>query len=185
MQIQLRGDHLGITPSLHDYAAKKIGRLERFFDAPPEKEVYVTLSVERDVHRVEVMLQIHGVLFRAEEQSEDMYASIDLVADKIEQQIQRYKTRLNQKFRDRGVRTRVRSARSHQTLVDETSHDEVSNEVVRVKRFTMKPMDVEEAVMQMNLLGHDFFVFRNAVSSEVNVLYRRRSGSYGLIEPGI
>ncbi|MCL6444650.1 MAG: ribosome-associated translation inhibitor RaiA [Alicyclobacillus sp.] len=185
MNIQVRGDHLGVTPALQDYAQKKIGRLERFFDAPPEKEVYVTMSVERGLHRVEVTLHLSGMIFRAEERSGDMYASIDLVADKLEEQIVRYKEKLNQKFRERGVRTRVKAAEAPLMVSSVSNLDEPGNRVVRVKRFPMKPMDVEEAMMQMELLGHDFFVFRNADSDEVNVLYRRKSGHYGLIEPGV
>lgn len=189
MNIQVRGDHFEVTKALREYAEKKIGRLEKYFDAPPEKEVSVTMSVERGLHRVEVMLQVHGVLVRAEERSNDMYASIDLVTDKLEQQMNRNKTKLNQKFRDRGVRTRVRefgdasafgSAREV-AVTDVAEADEA--QIIRVKRFAMKPMDVEEAVMQMDLLGHDFFVFTNAITEEVNVVYRRKGGNYGLIEP--
>ncbi|MDQ0191093.1 ribosome-associated translation inhibitor RaiA [Alicyclobacillus cycloheptanicus] len=180
MHIQVRGDHMGITDALNDYAEKKLSRLERYFDASTERQVSVTMSVERGMHRVEVMLQVHGILFRAEEQSNDMYASIDLVADKLEEQIHRHKEKLNQRFRDQGLRTRIKMSVQNggrRTL------REAEPQVVRVKRFPMKPMDVEEAMMQMNLLAHDFFVFINAESDDVNVLYRRKDGNYGLIEP--
>ena len=192
MNIQVRGDHFEVTNALKEYAEKKIGRLEKYFDAPPEREVSITMSVERGMHRVEVMLQVHGVLFRAEEQSSDMYASIDLVTDKLEQQTNRNKARLNQKFRDRGVRTRFRgfgeqplasgvAGGANFTTADYDGLEE--SHIMRVKRFPIKPMDVEEAVMQMDLLGHDFFVFTNASTDEVNVVYRRKGGNYGLIEP--
>ncbi|WP_029421647.1 ribosome hibernation-promoting factor, HPF/YfiA family [Alicyclobacillus macrosporangiidus] len=182
MNIQVRGDHLDVTPAMREYVEKKVSRLEKFFDAPPEREVSVTMSVERGLHRVEVMLQVHGVLFRAEEASNDMYASIDLVVDKLEQQFNKYKSKLNKRFRDQGVRTRIAA---NGWMSDRTEEEEAgpAERVVRVKRFPMKPMDVEEAVMQMNLLGHDFYVFTNAATDEVNVVYRRKNGNYGLIEP--
>lgn len=183
MNIQVRGDHIDVTNALHDYAQKKLGRLERYFDAPPERDIAVTLEVERGMHRVEVMFQLHGVLFRAEEKSPDMYASIDRVVDKLEQQFQRHKEKLNQRFRERGLRTRIRtSAENGAFSLADIPADE-DGKVVKLKRFSLKPMDVEEALMQMNLLGHDFFVFTNATSDEMNVIYRRRDGNYGLIEP--
>ncbi|QRF22627.1 ribosome-associated translation inhibitor RaiA [Alicyclobacillus sp. TC] len=177
MNIQVHGDHMGITPALHDFVDKKLGRLEKYFDAPPEREISVTLSVEKGFHKVEVMLQLHGVLFRAEEKSADMYASIDLVVDKLEQQINRHKSKINQRFRNQGLKTRIQSSAGMDT------REESELRVVRTKRFPVKPMDVEEAMMQMDLLGHDFYVFTNAETEEVNVLYRRKSGDYGLIEP--
>lgn len=183
MNIQVRGDHMGVTSALNEYAEKKFGRLERFFDAPPEKDLSVTMSVERGIHRVEVMLQVHGILFRAEDQSNDMYASIDLVADKLEDQILKHKEKLNQRFRDRGLRTRIKTSSANGAFRTVTLEDEEEPTVVRVKRFPMKPMDVEEAIMQMNLLSHDFFMFINAESDDVNVLYRRKDGNYGLLEP--
>lgn len=184
MHIQVRGDHMEVTSALEDYAQKKLGRLERYFDAPPEKEVSVTLSVVGGLHRVEVTVLLHGVLFRAEEQSEDMYASIDLVLDKLEEQIHRHKNRLNDKFREQGLRTRIKASTENGAFRRATSDDdELDQKVVRMKRFPMKPMDVEEAMLQMDLLGHDFFMFTNANTDEVNVIYRRKEGNYGLIEP--
>ncbi|GGJ13756.1 ribosome-associated translation inhibitor RaiA [Alicyclobacillus cellulosilyticus] len=186
MNIHVRGDHLEVTDALRDYVARKIGRLERYFDAPPEKDVSVTMWIERGRHRIEVMLQVHGVLFRAEEESNDMYASVDLVVDKLEQQIHRYKDKLNQRFRAKGLRTRIRTDAEKDVALAAGAGDEkpsLAERVVRVKRFPMKPMSVEEAVMQMELLGHDFFVFTNADSDELNVVYRRKDGNFGLIEP--
>ncbi|MCF8568451.1 ribosome-associated translation inhibitor RaiA [Alicyclobacillus tolerans] len=196
MNIQVRGDHVAVTPALREYAEKKIGRLQKYFDAPPEKDISITMSVERGLHRVEVTMQVHGVLFRAEEKSNDMYASLDLVTDKLEHQMNRYKAKINQKFKAGGVRTRVKtlndrgvfSAISELAAVTEVEEDieaNIESSIVRTKRVPMKPMHIEEAVMQMDLLGHDFFVFTNAESEEINVVYRRRNGNYGLIEPSI
>jgi putative sigma-54 modulation protein len=187
MNIQVRGDHLQVTPALRDYVDKKIGRMEKYFDAPPEREISVTMSVERGIHRVEVMLAVHGVIFRAEEKSDDMYASIDLVVDKLEQQLHKHKEKVNKKFRDQGLRTRIRASAENGAFTLTTAalpledEDDIE-ELVRVKRFAMKPMDVQEAMMQMDLLGHDFYVFVNAGSDDVNVVYRRKNGTYGLIE---
>ncbi|QQE78109.1 ribosome hibernation-promoting factor, HPF/YfiA family [Alicyclobacillus sp. SO9] len=183
MQIQVRGDHMEVTDALEDYAQKKLGRLERYFDAPPEKDVAVTMSVVGGLHRIEVTVLLHGVIFRAEEQSEDMYASIDLVVDKLEQQIARHKNKLNDRFRDQGLRTRIKASAENGAFARSFNDDELEHKVVRMKRFSMKPMDVEEAMLQMDLLGHDFFMFTNAETDEVNVIYRRREGNYGLIEP--
>ena len=189
MDIQVRGDRIEVTDALHGYVDKKVHRLEKFFDATPEREVAVTMSVERGLHRVEVMLQIHGVMFRAEESSDDMYASIDLVVDKLEHQLNKYKNKINKRFRDQGLRTRIKTSAANGAFSvapaydEEIDVDEMLDEVVRVKRFPMKPMDVHEAILQMDLLGHDFYVFTNAVTNETNVVYRRKKGRYGLIEP--
>lgn len=175
MNIQVRGDHLDITDALQDYVEKKIGRLEKYFDMPAKNEVQVTLSVEKDTHTVEVTMPIGGVILRAEEKSPDMYASIDLVAEKLEKQIEKHKTKLNRRFRQEGIRTYFKDTGSAAVADDP--------EVVRVKRFAVKPMPIEEAILQMDLLGHDFFVFSNAETDEVNVVYKRKDGQYGLIEP--
>lgn len=187
MKIQVHGDNIGVTPALHDFVDKKIGRLEKYFDAPPEREISVMMSVEGDVHRVEVTLQLHGVLFRAEEESPDMYASIDKVVDKLEQQVNKHREKLNQRFRDQGLRTRIKKSRRTVAAAayrrDPDPDDDLLNSIARVKRFPIKPMGIEEAMMQMDLLGHDFYVFTNADTDEVNVLYRRKHGDFGLIEP--
>lgn len=181
MNIQVRGDHIQVTEALSNYIDKKIGRLERYFDAPPEKNVSVTLSVERGLHRVEVNLQLHGLIFRAEESSEDMYASIDLVSDKLEHQLLKQKEKLNRQFRSRGLHTRIKGSPDAGPEVPVQTDDE--SRIVRVKSFPLKPMVAEEAMLQLELLGHDFYVFSNAETDEVNVIYRRKDGHYGLIEP--
>ncbi|WP_206831594.1 ribosome hibernation-promoting factor, HPF/YfiA family [Alicyclobacillus fructus] len=177
MKAQVHGDNIAVTAALQDYVDKKIARLTRYFDREADKQIYVTMAVEGLDHRVEMTVFVNGVIFRAEEKSPDMYASIDLATDKLEEQIHRYKEKLNRRFRARGMRPQVKAAEREAADVDEDIR------VVRVKRFPIKPMDVEEAVLQMELLGHDFFVFMNAETEEVNVVYRRRSGDYGLIEP--
>lgn len=179
MKVQTRGENLQLTDALRDYVEKKIGRMEKYFDTPPVQNVQVTLSVVRDLHIVEVTMPVNGIMIRAEERSSDMYASIDLVTEKLEGQIRKHKTKLNRRFRDQGIRTMIREAAPTAVAVEE----DVDGQIVRVKKFAFKPMTAEEAVLQMDLLGHDFFVFSNAETDEVNVVYRRHDGNYGLIEP--
>jgi len=176
MQIHVRGEHIEITEALREYAQKKIGRLDKYFDVSSSHDVHVTLSVVRDRHTVEVTMHLAGVLLRAEEKSEDMYASIDLVSDKLEKQIIRHRTKVNGRMRRHGTRAVFKDAGLGQTY---TLDD---GEVVRIKKFPMKPMPVEEAILQMDLLGHEFFVFSNAETESVSVVYKRRDGHYGLIE---
>ncbi|RJX36958.1 ribosome-associated translation inhibitor RaiA [Paenibacillus pinisoli] len=179
MNYNIRGQRFQVTEALRDYTEKKLSRLEKYFDAPIASEITVTLSVTKGQHTVEVTIPLVGVMLRAEEKSADMYASIDLVVDKLERQIRKHKTKVNRKFRQgSGVRALFREEGSAVSVLEE----EDDLELVRTKRFTLKPMDVEEAILQMNMIGHNFFVFANADSKEVNVVYKRDDGKYGLIE---
>lgn len=184
MKYNIRGQRMEVTEALRDYVAKKLGRLERYFEATPESDVQVTLSITKGQHAIEVTIPLPGVILRAEEKSDDMYASIDFVVDKLERQIRKHKTKVNRKFRqsemarlfkeEAGTGTNGATVALHE--------DEEEWELVRTKRFAMKPMDVEEAILQMNMVGHNFYVFSNADTKEVNVVYRRSDGRYGLIE---
>lgn len=181
MQIALRGVNIETTGALKDYVRRKLGKLDKYFTQPPSAQV--ALSVEKERHIVEVTLSVDGMLLRAEEVSNDMYASVDLVVDKLERQIHKYKTRINRKARkEETIRLAVGN---HAPSFEEEDFEFEDEEykVVKSKRFALKPMDVQEAILQMNLLGHDFFVFANSESEEVNVVYRRHDGNYGLIEP--
>lgn len=168
MEITVRGKQLDVTQSLRDYAEKRVGKLEKFFDMP--LSVQVTLSVQKDQHTVEITMPIGNVVLRGEVTSGDMYSSIDLVVDKMEKQIEKYKTRITKRFRAPA------EVEDGYLLATEPG-------VVKTKHITLKPMQVDEAIMRLNLVGHDFFVFANASTGEVNVVYRRKDGSYGLIEP--
>jgi len=180
MNMNIRGENLEVTTALRDYVDKKLGRLERYFDTPLNHNVHVTLSVVRDKQNVEVTIPLTGVLLRAEAKNDDMYASIDLVVDKLERQIRKHKTKVNRKFNKEGG---IRNLFVEETATPVYLDEEDDLEVVRTKRFTMKPMDIEEAILQMNLIGHSFFVFANMDSNEINVVYKRDDGHYGLIEP--
>lgn len=172
MNIIIRGKHIELTDALKEYVMKRVGKLEKYSDE--FMDVQVTLLVERDRHRVEVTAPIHGMILRGEEETEDMYSSIDMVIEKLERQIDKYRTRIN-----RRMRTKI--LKDHDPKHE--AEDEPREEIVRHKKFPAKPMSVEEAIMQMNLIGHNFFVFTNAESQEMNVVYIRNNGDYGLLQP--
>lgn len=176
MNIILSGRNINITDSLRNQVYKKVKKLDRYFE--PDTDVQVTLTVEKNRHIVEVTVPFNGFVIRAEESTDDMYASIDLVLDKLESQIRKYRTKLQKKLRP-GAFKEKQPLYSDKDKIEEV--EEIK--VVRRKHFTVKPMLVEEAIMQMDLLGHDFFVFTNGDTDEVNVVYRRNDGNYGLIEP--
>jgi putative sigma-54 modulation protein len=160
---------------------KKVGRLAKYFDTPQPTEVHVTLRVLRGEGTIEVTIPLSGVIIRAEETHEDMYAAIDLVVEKLERQIRKHKTKLMRKLRiEPNNRALVREAEPVAVLSDD---EDIDINIVRTKRFNLKPMDAEEAVLQMDMLGHSFFVFQNSETNDVNVVYRRNDGRYGLIEP--
>ena len=162
-----------ITPGLKDAVESKLGKLERYFS--PDTEVQVTLSVEKGRQKIEVTIPVKGSIIRAEQDSSDMYVSVDLVEEIIERQIKKYKTKIVDKKQSA-------LAFSEAFLQEEAEQEETVN-IVKTKRFAMKPMDAEEACVQMELLGHNFFMFLNADTNEVNVVYKRKGNSYGLIEP--
>ncbi|MGB9866325.1 MAG: ribosome hibernation-promoting factor, HPF/YfiA family [Bacillota bacterium] len=168
MRLNVRSKDLEITQAMRDYLEKRLSKLDRLIDQ--EFTAQVEFNVQRGRHRVEVTLPLNGMLIRAEEIAGDVYSSIDLVTDKLERQIDKYKARFNRKPRA-------------QDLTPQTAEEQEAPKVVKVKKFAFKPMSVDEAILQMNLLGHDFFIFQNAETEAISVLYRRKDGNYGLIEP--
>ncbi|OEF99489.1 ribosomal subunit interface protein [Vulcanibacillus modesticaldus] len=179
MNFNIRGENIEVTNALREYVEKKVGRIEKYFDTPPTSDVKVTMKVVKDVHSVEVTILLPGVVLRGEESNEDMYAAIDLVVEKIERQIRKHKTKINRKFRQEGsLKTLFKEEPNNK---NEDEEDDIK--VVKTKRFNIKPMDVEEAILQMDMLGHSFFVFSNSETEEMNVVYKRKDGRYGLIEP--
>ncbi|BBB91722.1 MAG TPA: ribosome-associated translation inhibitor RaiA [Methylomusa anaerophila] len=179
MAITVRGKNIEITSALKDYVAKRVGKITKYFDPASLGDITAILTVEKGRHIVEVTAAVNGLLLRGEEATSDMYASVDLVIEKLEKQIEKYKTKLSRKFRSGGFKADLTPAA---TLASEAEAF-AEAEVVKTKRFAVKPMALDEAIMQMNLIHHDFYVFRNADTEEVNVIYRRRDGNYGLIEP--
>ncbi|NLA12196.1 MAG: ribosome-associated translation inhibitor RaiA [Firmicutes bacterium] len=177
MEINIRGKNIEVTEALVDYAQKKVGKLTKYLNRP--KEVQVVMTVIRNEHIVEVTVILNGLILRGEESTGDMYASIDMVVDKLEKQLVKYKTRLSKSLRQQSIR----DLGEKWIPVEEKEERSEEERVVKTKQFPLKPMHLEEAIMQMNLLGHDFFVFANAETETVNVLYRRKDGDYGLIVP--
>ncbi len=173
MRYTITGRNMDVTPALRSAIEDKLGKLERYFQ--PETEVIVTLSVQRERQKIEVTIPVKGNIIRAEESSTDMYVSIDLVEEIIERQIKKYRKKLIDK---------KQSAQAFSDLfINEESVGDETIEIVKSKRFAVKPMDPEEACVQMELLGHSFYVFLNAQTEQVNVVYKRRGNTYGLIEP--
>jgi putative sigma-54 modulation protein len=180
MKFIITGRHIHITDALRDRIHKKIGKLDKFFHE--DTEAHVTLEVEKERQMVEVTIPFHGIILRAEEENHDMYVAIDKTIDVLERQIRKYKTRISKKLKANAFHGEtISTTTSTASMKDVEEEGEFS--VVKTKRFAVKPMNVEEAILQMNLLGHQFFVFSNADSEDVNVVYKRKDGDYGLIEP--
>ena len=182
MQYNIRGKNIQVTDAIRDHVEKKLDRLDRYFEEPLNAEANVTLSVTRNQQSVEVSIPLTGLMLRAEDKNDDMYAAVDLVVDKLERQIRKHKTKLNRKFRQEGSIKSLFKDEAESGAVSVALDEDEEMEVVRTKKFTLKPMDVEEAILQMNLIGHTFFMFANVDTQEVNVVYRRNDGKYGLIE---
>ena len=173
MRYIISGKNLDITEGLRSAVTEKLGKLERYFT--PDTEVHVTLSVEKERQKIEVTIPVKGNIIRSEQSSTDMYVSIDLVEEVIERQLRKYKTKI--------VNQQQAGGNFQKEFVeDEFLEDEEVN-IIRTKKFGIKPMYPEDACVQMELLGHNFYVFRNAETDEVNVVYKRKGNTYGLIEP--
>ena len=182
MKFIIIGKNIDVTPGLREAVESKLGKLERYFT--PNTEIHVTLSVQKGHQKIEVTIPVKGGLVRSEQESSDMYVSIDLVEEVIERQLRKYKNKLV--ARSQGHPTASGSGNNFKKEFFESEDDtSVDDEIriVRTKRFGIKPMYPEDACIQMDLLGHAFFVFCNAETDEVNVVYKRKDGSFGLIEP--
>lgn len=176
MKFQFTEKKVSLPASVHAYAEKKVMKLERFFR--DDAEALVAFSVEKDRNKVEITVHAANTYFRASESTSDMYASIDAAVATMERQIRKNKTRLAKKLREGAFE---REVQPEYVPADDTV-EAGAFEVVRRKRFPIKPMSVEEAILQMDLLEHTFFVFRDvAADGAVSVVYRRRNGGYGLI----
>ncbi len=174
MNITITGRNIELTDGLKSAVEEKLGKLDKYFTS--EATANVTLSVEKDRQKIEVTIPVKGSIIRSEQVSNDMYVSIDLVEEVIERQLKRYRHKLI---------ARQQEARGYfnDDFISAENVEEEEVQIIRSKRFGMKPMYPEDACIQMELLGHSFFVFRNAETDEVNVVYKRRGNTYGLIEP--
>ena len=172
MKFTILGKNINVTEGLRSAVEDKIGKLEKYFS--PDTEVHVTLSVEKERQKIEVTIPVKGNIIRSEQVSNDMYVSIDLVEEIIERQLKKYKTRITDRAQNAGSFKRE--------FVENDYVYEEEIKIVRNKRFDIKPMYPEDACVQMELLGHSFFVFVNAETDQVCVVYKRKGGTYGLIE---
>ena len=174
MRINITGRNIDLTDGLKNAVESKMSKLEKYFT--PDTDVNVTLSVEKERQKVEVTIPTKGNIIRSEQVSNDMYVSIDLVEEVIERQLKKYRTKLIAKHQNAAVAFK-------QEFLEEQAIEDEEIQITRVKKFDMKPTYPEDACVQMELLGHDFFVFVNAETDEVNVVYKKKGGTYGLIEP--
>lgn len=176
MLVNILGKNIEVTEGLRNAVERQISKMDKYFRQ--DVEAFATLSVQKARQRIEVSIPFNGVILRAEETNDDMYAAIDIVSDKLERQIRKHKTRLERKYHT-NVPLKFQDIPQYEYKEGEVREPGI----VRTKRFAIKPMSPEEAVLQMDLVGHTFYVYENADSGEVNVVYKRKDGNYGLIEP--
>ncbi|MCD8076352.1 MAG: ribosome-associated translation inhibitor RaiA [Lachnospiraceae bacterium] len=173
MKFIISGKNIEVSDNLRITIQEKLGKLERYFTS--DTEIIVTLSVEKERQKIEVTIPVRGNIIRSEQVSNDMYVSIDLVEEVIERQLRKYKEKIIDRHQG--------GSNFRQEFIDKESEPLEEVKIIRTKHFGMKPMYPEDACVQMELLGHSFYVFRNAETEEVNVVYKRKGGTYGLIEP--
>ncbi|MDO4902669.1 MAG: ribosome-associated translation inhibitor RaiA [Limosilactobacillus sp.] len=176
LKFNIRGENVEVTDAIRDYVVKRITKLQKFFEDNVEATAHVNLrTYSNRTYKVEITIPLPYLTVRAEETSNDMYGSVDLVTDKLERQIRKHKTKVNRKSREKGFKNLEFVPSEGEPVEDELK-------IVRTKQISLKPMDPEEAVLQMDMLGHDFFVFEDAETNGTSIVYRRRDGRYGLIE---
>ena len=176
IKYSIRGENLEVTEAIHDYVVSKLEKIEKYFQAEQELDARVNLKVYRGkTAKVEVTIPLGSITLRAEDVSQDMYGSIDLVVDKIERQIRKNKTKIEKKNRSKSATSKI--------FTDALVEENVALEkVVRTKTIDIEPMELDEAILQMELLGHDFFIYKDVEDNTTNVIYRREDGDVGLLE---
>ncbi len=174
MKFNIHGKKVEVTEPIRKYIEEKIGRLDKYFENPTEETATVVVRIRGIEQIVEVTIPMSKMILRAEESHNDLYAAIDIVSDKLERQIRKNKTRMNR-------RTSKGEDLGFDLSFEDLKEDEEST-IVKRKQIEMKPMSEEEAILQMNLIGHEFFVFKNVETGDVDILYRRKDGNYGIIE---
>jgi putative sigma-54 modulation protein len=182
MDIVVRGRNLEVTPRLQEYVDKKVGKLDRFLPTIDEARMELSVEQTRSAQHSQIAqltVRTRGRILRAEERDQDIFAAIDAVSDKMQRQVSRYKDRLY----GRGQPRSPEEAEAQSMPAIAVEPEEPAGHIVRIKKFPVTPMDPEEAIEQMEMLGHDFFMFFNNVTESVNVLYRRKNGDYGLLQP--
>lgn len=184
LKYNIRGENIEVTPAIREHVESKVSKVERFFTEDMSANANVNLKVYSDSQtKVEVTIPMKNLTLRAEERHNDMYAAVDLIVDKLERQIRKHKTKVNRKFKDReGVGTYFANITSAEQSANYNDEQDEAFPIVRTKQFELKPMDQEEAVLQMNMLGHSFYVYTDAESNGTHIVYKRKDGKYGLIE---
>lgn len=174
MELSIRGDKITVTKSIKDYVTEKMGRLDKYFDSSKSIKANIIIRVRNGEQVIEVTVPTNKFTLRAEEKHADLYAAIDLVIDKLERQIRKNKTKLNNKYKNI-------MQLDINTDFDVNADEEEDLKIIKRKNIVTKPMDEEEAILQMDLLNHDFFVFKNVDEECVSVMYKRQDGNYGII----
>ena len=184
IRFEIHGENLTITDAIRNYIEEKIGELERYFNNVPNATAHVKVKTyQNSATKIEVTIPLKNVTLRAEERHDDLYAGIDLINSKLERQVRKYKTRVNRKNRKNDEQEAFASLPEEQEAENLQNDDNFSEiEIIRSKNFSLKPMDSEEAVLQMDLLGHDFFIFTDRETDGTSIVYKRKDGKYGLIE---
>lgn len=184
IRFEIHGENLTITDAIRNYIEEKIGKLERYFNNVPNATAQVKVKTyQNSTTKIEVTIPLKNVTLRAEERHDDLYAGIDLINSKLERQVRKYKTRVNRKNRKNDEQEAFASLpeeKEAENLQNDDNDSEI--EIIRSKNFSLKPMDSEEAVLQMDLLGHDFFIFTDRETDGTSIVYKRKDGKYGLIE---
>ena len=174
MRYNIRGEKVEITPSIRSYIEDKIGKLDKYFENPSIIDANVVIKVRGKEQKIEITIPAVHYTLRSEESHDDLYAAIDLTVDKLERQIRKNKTKINSKIKKNIIQNFEMDL--------EDSFEDDNSKILKRKKVDMKPMDEEEAVLQMNMLGHSFFVFKNADTNSICVLYLRKDWNYGIIE---
>lgn len=174
MNISLRGDKLVITDSMKSYAKEKLQKLDKYIESPEKVDANILVKVRNHTHKIEVTIPLKQFILRAEEEQEDFYAAVDVVIDKLERQIRKNKTRIGSK--------KIKEAKEFVSDYIDAIEEDEPQKIVKRKTITVKPMDEEEAILQMELLGHQFYLFQNIETDTPTLLYKRKDGNYGIIE---
>ena len=180
IKYEIRGENIEVTGAIREHIEKKLDKLERYFANRPNTQAHVNIKTYNNSKaKIEVTIPFKDLTLRAEERHDDLYAATDLIVDKLERQIRKHKTKVNRKFREKGLEQDVFN-HVEPTQPDHDEEDDIK--IIKSKQFSLKPMDAEEAVLQMNMLGHDFYIFTDAETDETSIVYRRKDDKYGLIE---
>lgn len=184
MEYTIRGENVEITSAIRSYVETKIDRITKYFHNDESYTANVKVKVYKTEQKVEVTIPMKQLTLRAEVSGDDLYAAIDLVVDKLERQIRKHKTKINRKWREKGLTTQeiLFQTENVPTFDSQTESDDDSIKIDRHKRFELQVMDREEAILQMNMLGHDFYLFIDATTGNTSVVYTRKNNTYGYIE---